>query len=111
MSTKVEMTTTMTAVCAALLGSLIVWDTSEVERGYIGVGISMRGSGNYYRNRAAAIQFGEVICRALEGGTPFSTLVNLTTSDGYYSTYQARALIGAAVGGLCPQEEASLPPE
>ena len=26
----------------------------------------------------------------------------MTTSDGYYSTYQARALIGAAVGGLCP---------
>ena len=64
-----------------------------------------------YRNRAAAIQFGGVICRALEGGTPFSTLVNMTTSDGYYSTYQAKALIGAAVGGLCPQEQASLPPE
>jgi hypothetical protein len=46
-----------------------------------------------YRNRAPAIQFGDVICRALEGGKPFSTLVNMTTSDGYYSTGQARALI------------------
>jgi hypothetical protein len=51
-----------------------------------------------YRNRSAAIQFGDVICRALEGGTPFDTLVTMTTSDGYYSTYQARALIGAAPG-------------
>ncbi len=62
-----------------------------------------------YRNRDAAIQFGEVICRALDGGTPFSTLGNMTTSDGYYSTYQARALIGAAIGGLCPDEQASVP--
>jgi hypothetical protein len=35
----------------------------------------------------------------------------MTTSDGYYSTYQAKALIGAAVGGLCPQEQASVPTE
>jgi hypothetical protein len=56
-----------------------------------------------HRNRPAAIQFGEVICRALACGTPVSTLVTMTTSDGYYSGMQANALIGAAQGGLCPQ--------
>ncbi|ORA22736.1 DUF732 domain-containing protein [Mycobacterium angelicum] len=64
-----------------------------------------------YRNRSAAIQFGNVLCRELESGTPFGALVDLTTSDGYYSAYQAKALIGAAVGGLCPQEQASVPTE
>ncbi|BCO57162.1 hypothetical protein MINTM005_24060 [Mycobacterium intracellulare] len=62
-----------------------------------------------YRDRPAAIQFGNVICRALRGGTSFDTLVNMTTSDGYYSTYQAKALIGAAVAGLCPDEQVALP--
>jgi hypothetical protein len=109
MSTKVEMTTTMTAVCAALLGSLIVAAPAHADAdSYIA---TLDVMGVPYRNRAAAIQFGEVICRALEGGTAFSTLVNLTTSDGYYSTYQAKALIGAAVGGPCPQEQASVPSE
>jgi hypothetical protein len=61
-----------------------------------------------YKNRAPAIQFGDVICRAPEGDKPFSTLVNMTISDGYYSTCQARALIGAAIGGLCPEEQASI---
>ena len=51
-----------------------------------------------YRNRGLAIQFGDVICRALESGKPFSTLVNMTTSDGYYSTCQARALIWYRLG-------------
>jgi hypothetical protein len=56
-----------------------------------------------YWNLPAAIQFGEVICRALAGGTPVSTLVTMTTSDGCYSRMQAHALIGAAQGGLCRQ--------
>jgi hypothetical protein len=103
------MTTTMTAVRAALLGSLIVAAPAHADAdSYIA---TLDVMGVPYRNRSAAIQFGEVICHALEGGTPFDTLVTMTTSDGYYSTYQARALIGAAVGGLCPQEEASVPPE
>jgi Protein of unknown function (DUF732) len=103
------MTTTMTAMYAALLGSLIVAAPAYADAdSYIA---TLDVMGVPYRNRDAAIQFGDVICRTLEGGTPFSTLVNLTTSDGYYSTYQARALIGAAVGGLRPQAEASVPSE
>jgi hypothetical protein len=53
----------------------------------------------------------QISLQSIEGGTPFDTLVTMTTSDGYYSTYQARAVIGAAVGGLCPQGQASVPPE
>jgi uncharacterized membrane protein len=103
------MTTTMTAVCAALLGSLIIAAPARADADSCIATLDVMGVP--YRNRAAAIQFGEVICRALEGGTPFDTLVTMTTSDGYYSTYQAKALIGAAVGGLCPQEQASVPTE
>jgi Protein of unknown function (DUF732) len=61
-----------------------------------------------YRNRAAAIQFGQVICKALKGGTSVATLVDMTTSDGVYSRVQANSLIGAAQGGLCP--EVNVPP-
>jgi hypothetical protein len=85
------MTTTMTALCAALLGGLIVGAPAHADAdSYIG---ALDVIGVPYRNRAAAIQFGEVICRALD------------------STCQAKALIGAAVGGLCPQEQASIPSE
>jgi hypothetical protein len=80
------MTTTMTAVCAALLGSLIVAAPAHADAdSYIA---TLDVMGVPYRNRSAAIQFGEVICHALEGGTPFDTLVTMTTSDGYYCTYR-----------------------
>jgi hypothetical protein len=68
------------------------------EDSYIG---TLDAMGVPHRNRPAAIQFGEVISRALARGTPVNTLVTMTTSDGYYSRMQANALIGAAQGGLC----------
>ena len=88
-------TTTLTAVCVGLLGSLMVAAPAHADANtYVGA-LDVRGVP--YRDRPAAIQFGNVICRALAGGTSFDTLVAMTTSDGYYSTYQAKALIGAAV--------------
>jgi hypothetical protein len=55
-----------------------------------------------YRTVDSAVQFGYQICKQISQGTSVSTLMAMTTSDGYYSQYQAGTLIGAAVGGLCP---------
>jgi hypothetical protein len=56
------MTTTMTAVCAALLGSLIVAAPAHADAdSYIA---TLDVMGVPYRNRSAAIQFGEVICHS-----------------------------------------------
>jgi Protein of unknown function (DUF732) len=63
---------------------------------------TLDGLGVPYSNRAAAIQFGQVICKALRGGTSVGTLVDMTTSDGVYSRNQANVIIGAADGALCP---------
>ena len=66
-------------MCAALLGSLIVAAPAHADAdSYIG---TLDVMGVPYRNRDAAIHFGEVLCRALAGGTSFSTLVDMTTSD------------------------------
>ncbi|WP_369827481.1 DUF732 domain-containing protein [Mycobacterium sp. 1482292.6] len=69
---------------------------------------TLDGIGVPYSNRAAAIQFGRIICRALSGGTSVDTLVDMTTSDGVYSRNQANVVIGAADGALCP--DVNLPP-
>ncbi|WP_225330631.1 DUF732 domain-containing protein [Mycobacterium sp. WUMAC-067] len=69
---------------------------------------TLDGMGVPYSNRAAAIHFGQVICRALRGGTSVGTLVDMTTSDGVYSRNQANVIIGAADGALCP--DVNLPP-
>jgi hypothetical protein len=69
---------------------------------------TLDATGVPYSNRAAAIQFRQVICKALRGGTSVATLVDMTTSDGVYSRVQANSIIGAADGALCP--EVNLPP-
>jgi hypothetical protein len=97
------MTKAHTAVtCAALLCGLIVAAPAHADSGEDMYIATLDGMGVPYRNRAAAIQFGRVICRALRGGTSVGTLVDMTTSDGVYSRNQANIIIGAADGALCP---------
>ncbi len=95
-------------ICAVLLSGLIVAAPAHADSGEDMYIATLDGMGVPYSNRAAAIQFGQVICRALRGGTSVGTLVDMTTSDGVYSRNQANVIIGAADGALCP--DVNLPP-
>jgi Protein of unknown function (DUF732) len=100
--------THIAVICAALLGGLMVAAPAHADSGediYIS---TLDSLGVPYSNRAAAIHFGQVICKALRGGTSVGTLVDMTTSDGVYSRNQANVIIGAAGGALCP--DVNLPP-
>ena len=101
--------THIAVICAALLGGLMVAAPAHADSGEDMYIATLDGMGVPYRNRAAAIQFGRVICRALRGGTSVGTLVDMTTSDGVYSRNQANIIIGAADGALCP--DVNVPPD
>ena len=58
-----------------------------------------------YRTKAAAIEFGQVICKTIDSGTDVKVLLAAGTSDGVYTRGQMGTMIGAAVANLCPYDK------
>lgn len=99
--TKLAGAIASTAAAAILVAGPAAADADTInERIYIDV---LDDEGIYYSSEDAALNYGYVVCKALDNGATFPMIVRSGVQQGVYSAYQVGYITGAAIGAFCPE--------